>query len=928
MSLPFFGKGTYEEPDIKQQPAGRTEAGELPFFGRGVVVEPGGKNKDEEESSLLRRGIVDPAISLLGKGIVGAGETAVGLADIISGGHAGKALSEYAGYNPQATNEFFTSLQSPEYRANLEKMAAAKGVVEKAKVAVTNPSLIASTALESIPSMIGGWGVAKKIAPGLMKKFGPKLGLALAGGVGEGLVTASQNSEQIRQESPDRLLSTKQIALALGSGAATGAIGAVSGRIAQKLGLVDVDTLFIPASKAVGEAIPEAAKGNILKTVISGFLQEGFLEELPQSVQEQMAQNLALDKPITKGLDEAAVMGAFSGGLMGVGGNLIGRPSGSKDKATPGKLSSREQLEMARFRDRVQKDPGNIQNHLNDFLSSKFVRPEIKQEVAAAFGQRGDAAPVSPPLPPAGVAPTTTTGPQAGDQIAPVQPQPGTEIVVPEGNVEAQGIKPGTPEAQALIDETFADIDDNRQSWKTRKEFHFILDNSSNVEEAKELARQMANKNYTDPLMGINNKAAWLESQIDERDTPDDQKAWKAMYDLDNFSWFNDVLGHETGDQVLSKVGEILKETADNPFRFGGEELANIGGNDEAAYNRLLEQSEAIRNKLDNEIKIEFTIPRDIVLDSGEVYKQGDVIVVDGIGVSYGIGRTAKEADGNLISNKAERTGQKLRSKKGYEAQRVYRKVREGELVKGGARPGIESVPQKSELENLPLNEVVVHAQRAGVDFSATDNKADVINAIEGIREEYSSKPAPPTIAAPIKQTPAALPGVKTVTEPSTEAAPASNDTPAPKALDSTTKAETKEPYQKPVSEFLKESSITRNTTDTPTRQGSYYYSYKASKNGEYGDLSSSQGYDTEEEARTVLKRVHRQAVRDAIAADQFVPREVLEEYPDLLPEGMELMDKPGDKDKPSFQLTDTDARYLELAKNPEENREELQKMV
>jgi diguanylate cyclase (GGDEF)-like protein len=46
------------------------------------------------------------------------------------------------------------------------------------------------------------------------------------------------------------------------------------------------------------------------------------------------------------------------------------------------------------------------------------------------------------------------------------------------------------------------------------------------------------------------------------------------------------------------------------------------------------------------------------------------------------------------------------------------------------------------------------------------------------------------------------------------------------------------------------------------------------------------------------IDKNHKKAIRKAISEGKFIPKEVLKDYPDLIPEGMELMDKPGDKAK------------------------------
>jgi len=92
-----------------------------------------------------------------------------------------------------------------------------------------------------------------------------------------------------------------------------------------------------------------------------------------------------------------------------------------------------------------------------------------------------------------------------------------------------------------------------------------------------------------------------------------------------------------------------------------------------------------------------------------------------------------------------------------------------------------------------------------------------------------------------------------------------------------------------------------------------------------YGELLKE---ETTRTKKSNIKGMHREAIRKAISEGKFIPKEVLKDYPDLIPEGMELMDKPGDKPYYEERPTSRDARYLELAKDPEANREELQRMV
>jgi diguanylate cyclase (GGDEF)-like protein len=73
-----------------------------------------------------------------------------------------------------------------------------------------------------------------------------------------------------------------------------------------------------------------------------------------------------------------------------------------------------------------------------------------------------------------------------------------------------------------------------------------------------------------------------------------------AMVDVDHFKRFNDMFGHDAGDQVLRLVAARLMEVGGGgkPFRYGGEEFAIVfrrAGADEA-----MEHAEALRLAIAN----------------------------------------------------------------------------------------------------------------------------------------------------------------------------------------------------------------------------------------------------------------------------------------------------------------------------------------
>lgn len=248
------------------------------------------------------------------KGAVGLPQSVVGLADIATGGRAGKAL-EQAGVGFEETQKFLDGQYSDAQKAANRKVQTAQGFVGTAKAMLENPSTIATSVGESVPQMLGGAGVAR----GLLK-VAPKVAPAIAGAVGEGVLGAGSQAEQIRQETQDGLLTPKQVALSAATGASTAAFGALGGKLSQRLGIGDADTML--AQGAIHGGGP-ASQRSLARQVGAGMLSEGVLEEVPQSMSEQALQNLALDKPVGEGVGAAAAQGLLAGGAMGGGAALL-----------------------------------------------------------------------------------------------------------------------------------------------------------------------------------------------------------------------------------------------------------------------------------------------------------------------------------------------------------------------------------------------------------------------------------------------------------------------------------------------------------------------------------------------------------------------------------------------------------------------------
>jgi hypothetical protein len=361
----------------------------------------------------------------IASGIVAVPEAAVGLADVPTGGRAGR-LAEDLGVDFKGTKSYFESLQSPERQEERQRIQAAEGWKDTALQIAQSPGTVLGAVASSVPLM-GAGGVAARGLTAAAPKLGA-LGTALskvpAPAIGEGLVAAGSAAEQIRQQTPDRLLTPTQSALAAATGVATGAFGVLGGKAAAKLKIDDVDAIL-------SGALPVNQKGNALVSVLKGALTEGVLEELPQSVSEQFFQNVALGRPRDEALAEAAVLGLLSGSLTG------------------GALQP-YLINQAR-RTKAAQDLAAQQQQVQDNLA------KIKAE-AERLAQRSGALPPLLPASPTASAPTTATRAPAAGAPAPTVDAPlaGESPLPPSAQPADLGASAASPQPPVAGPETKA----------------------------------------------------------------------------------------------------------------------------------------------------------------------------------------------------------------------------------------------------------------------------------------------------------------------------------------------------------------------------------------------------------------------------------------------------------------------------------------
>ncbi|MFH7764608.1 PLxRFG domain-containing protein [Acinetobacter sp. BSP-28] len=273
----------------------------------------------------------DLGASLMG-GLATVPDIAVGVADLYTGGRAGKAVDNLSdNFKLGQAQKYWQDQKTDQAKVQSQQFADAEGIIDKTKVALSNPSIIANTVTESLPSMAVG-GLAGR---GINIASKGAIGAAASGAIGEGAVMAGSQAEQIRQKTDDGLLTGKQTAAAAGTGVAGSLLGFLGGTVAKKLGFEDVDTLMAKGVKPeqVAQEITQIPFSSIPKSVVLGAISEGLLEEMPQSVTEQVLQNYALDKDLFNGVDDAIVMGTLAG--MAMGGTVAGTSQASKWAGQP-----------------------------------------------------------------------------------------------------------------------------------------------------------------------------------------------------------------------------------------------------------------------------------------------------------------------------------------------------------------------------------------------------------------------------------------------------------------------------------------------------------------------------------------------------------------------------------------------------------------
>lgn len=277
--------------------------------------------------------LVGDAATALKQGVLKLPGAATGLADIPAGAlgfnrpfsRAAEAVGEAIGFRPGQWAKEANAEYSPQTQAAQKEIDQAwsdpkTNALDVAGAYVRNPRATMLNVVQSLPSVAAGGVLARGLGAAGMALSGPA-----RAAVGEGAVMAGQSMAEIDEQVDPR----RAAAAAAGVGVLGGAIGYAGGRVAQRLGIDDVDVL------AAGGARATAVPGfGATRRAVTGAAQEGLIEEAPQSALETAAQNWAQERPLTEGMARAVVEGGLAGGVMGgtVGAlTRSGRPAEAAD---------------------------------------------------------------------------------------------------------------------------------------------------------------------------------------------------------------------------------------------------------------------------------------------------------------------------------------------------------------------------------------------------------------------------------------------------------------------------------------------------------------------------------------------------------------------------------------------------------------------
>jgi hypothetical protein len=180
-----------------------------------------------------------------------------------------------------------------------------------------NPQQIGQIIAQSLPSTYGGALIGRGISA-TGAKLGKDISPITAAASGEGTLAAGSGLESVREQTENKEVTTPQQIITAFSGYMTNKLGRLGNKAAGYLGVDDMDVILTRGTIGATSAANQKAQSKLVAGLKSA-LSESVFEELPQSTQEQISQNIALGRPWDEDVAEQMAAGIIGGAGAGFG---------------------------------------------------------------------------------------------------------------------------------------------------------------------------------------------------------------------------------------------------------------------------------------------------------------------------------------------------------------------------------------------------------------------------------------------------------------------------------------------------------------------------------------------------------------------------------------------------------------------------------